>query len=181
MPLIGDWDKLREVLARLADPKKLAIYIQDATEENGRLVVQAAKRGIERQRPEWPPLSPRTIEAWKRRLRRSGKKYQGKKKKLVVTHQLARSIDFRVRSPWAVEVGARRYAEESHANVALIHETGAKPAKQLQYDDLMALRVEWGTPDQRIPARPYMGPAIVETRQEIVRNWAEAVAKALKP
>lgn len=143
--------------------------------------MQAAKRGIEQQRPEWPPLSPRTIEAWKRRLRRAGKQYRGQKKILKVTNQLVRSIDFRVRSPWAVEVGARRFAEESHFNVALVHETGARPAHQLQYDDLMALRVEWGTPDQRLPARPYLGPAIVETRDHIVRNWAEALAKALKP
>lgn len=159
MPKYGDWKKLNKVLDAMANERKLARYLEDATKANAIDAQKEIVMAINSQRwTDWPPLAESTV---KRKLQQGRHKSAAGIKILIDTHQLVNNITYHVFNALAAGVGVMKgvYRKEggSMVDIAKVHEFGSR--------------------DGKIPARPFLGRGARRAAVRCVNRWAEAVQK----
>ena len=118
-----------------------------ASQQNAQTLRDQIKRTIQRGRPEWDPLKPRTIAR------------KGSSKPLIDYGDLLGCIDYAQVGPMAFFTGVPRNVKhrdgEELVNIGLVHEFGA--------------------PEANIPPRPYITPTVAEQREAMIDRWREAL------
>jgi phage gpG-like protein len=150
---IGDWNRVEKMLASFGS--RFQQNIQQATDRSGRILEAAMVSRIEQQKLS-PPLKPK-YKRWK-----IGKGYS--EQILVMTGTLMQNIRYH-RHNWSSGfVGVLRNVKHSSGpslvNIAAVH--------------------EYGTRDGRVPARPYMAPALKESEAQIRRQYEDAIERTFK-
>ena len=135
---------------------KFQAEVEKATDRSGRLLEMTIVGHFEAQDLPWPPLDPKYLKA---------KVNQGYSEQILIrTGTLMQNIRYHKEDWTSGFVGVLRNVlttdGESLVNIAAVH--------------------EFGTSDGRIPARPFMAPSLEETKDEIVRNYEEAVERTFK-
>jgi phage gpG-like protein len=151
----GDWARVERMLAQAG--RKLQREVGRATDRNGRLLEAAMVNRIESQQ-----LSPGLSEKYKAWKAKHGYSEQI----LILTGTLIASIRYHKKDWQGGFVGVLRN----------VMSKGKKPVPLVN----IAAVHEFGTSDGRVPARPYMAPAAVESEDQMVRNYEEAVEKVFK-
>ena len=156
----GDWDKAKELLCNNPG-RRLALAIRQATIKNALLLVREIKRGIRDQAPggkQFEPLAQVTIDR------------KGSSKALIDTGFLVNAITQKIMSDGAF-VGLLRTSirkdGESVANIGAIMEYGAT----INHPSGAVIV---------IPPRPFLHPTMEKYRDQVIRNYREALASVLK-
>lgn len=156
----GDWDKAKRLLTNGFN-QRLALAIRKATIKNALLLVREIQRGIRSQSPggkQFAPLAEATIER------------KGSSKALIDTGFLVNSITQKILSDGAF-VGMLRtsvYANgENLANIGAIMEYGCT----INHPSGAVIV---------IPPRPFLHPTMEKYRNQVMRNYQEALSSVLK-
>jgi phage gpG-like protein len=155
----GDWDKLKGKMEGSMGVR-LAMAIRQATLRNALFLVREIQRGIKSQSPggkQFAPLSPITIER------------KGSSKALIDTGFLLSSITHKILNDQAF-VGLLRTTMHDNglhsANLGAIMEYGAT----IEHPSGATIV---------IPPRPFLHPVMMKYRDEIVKNYHDAIASVL--
>jgi phage gpG-like protein len=156
----GDWDKAKRLLTNGFN-QRLALAIRKATIKNALLLVREIQRGIRSQAPggkQFAPLAEVTI------------KRKGSSKALIDTGFLVNSITQKIMSDGAF-VGLLRTSiskdGESVANIGAIMEYGAT----INHPSGAVIV---------IPPRPFLHPTMEKNRNQVIKNYSEALASVLR-
>jgi len=158
----GDWDKARRLLTN-GFSQRLALAVRRATLKNAILLVREIQKGIRDQAPggkQFVPLAQVTIDR------------KGSSKALIDSTFLLTAITHEMLSDKAF-VGVLRtsfYENRNHtsaANVAAIMESGCT----IQHPSGAVIV---------IPPRPFLHPTMEKYRDEVARNYHEALLSVLK-
>ena len=145
---IKDRDRTADLINALSEGKERILR------EVGAFLEGKIKETITKGRPEWPPLSPETLEARRKKGRFSTKP-------LLDTGHLRNSVTHKVEGN-AVKVGV--FGEE--AIIAAVHEFGTTRAGR-------GHKVS-------IPARPFIRPTVDENIEEVEKIVGREVEKVIK-
>lgn len=146
--IYGDWKKAGLILKNLAE--KITVVAEARLYEDGELVLERMKSHIESQDLNWKPLSPDTI-----RLK------HGDETIYIETGWLKENLS--VRRLKSSKKGSTIFVGASPWKT---HPSGAK------FSDLM-IWLEYGTTN--MPARPLIRPTYEEVKEELLKNWKEAL------
>ena len=156
---IGDWDRVERMLSQAGS--KFKSNIQAATNKSGRLLERAIVGRIEDQK-----LSPALKDYYRRWKVKKGLSEQI----LIATGTLLQAIRYHMLAWNEGFVGVGRNVRGT------IAWKGGRAASLIN----IAAVHEFGTRDGRVPARPYIGPALAENEDRIVRIYEEAVEKTFR-
>lgn len=150
----GDWAKVEKLFAGIGE--RFKANVEAATKKNGVLLKTTIIQAFEQQGPGWQAHSP----AYAKR-----KKRMGKEQILITTGQLMGSISTHYpafnEGFVGVKKGTASKGGQDIVNIAAVH--------------------EFGSPKRKIPARPFIAPAGEKCRDQVVKNYEDAVEKTFKP
>ncbi|MHB1462018.1 MAG: phage virion morphogenesis protein [Armatimonadota bacterium] len=156
----GDWEKAKRLLTN-GYSQRLAIAVRKATIKNALLLVREIKRGIKSQAPGGQQFTPLAEVTTKRK---------GSSKALIDTGFLVSSITQKILSDGAF-VGLLRTSiskdGESIANIGAVMEFGAT----INHPSGAVIV---------IPPRPFLHPTMNKYRDEVIRNYRDALLSVME-
>lgn len=145
----GQWDEALKILHGMNALTEINMRI--ATKYNGMYLRDKIKRTIRDQRSEWPKLKPATIAR------------KGSSKILIDKGDLLNAINYQIVDSFTFFVGVPKSAPDKDG----------EPIVQI------AIIMEFGTLDGKIPARSYVGVTIEICRPDLMENWYNAMYATL--
>ena len=175
----GDWRIAKEVFQNAKLVKAVEDGMVDGLKKSAPVIQRNIKKGIRQGRSEWPKLHPFTIAQ------------KGSARPLIDKGSLMRAVKVDVESRKQLFIGIERGSRGSKgqdlALIANVHESGATirvTEKMRGFLRAKGLFLRDRTKVIRIPARPFIEPAVNESVKEVkdlmIKSIRRRVERAIK-